>query len=262
MHVDDTSATLHAWLFTGHAHASAGRAADALAAFRSYTAEVERRQVPRFGARGTNSAGWVLRNLGFADEARDAHLEALELADHLATAEVRVAALEDLADDRLLAGDLDAAARYLDEAAANLVGDLVFGWRLELKLGLLRARLALAADDAEAALAGADAVRSTADAIGVPRYGSVARLLGHQARAGLGEPVDRDAVGRDLAAAAAKVAIEAWWWAGETAAVLGDPTLLADAERLVDQLARSSDRPEEVRAAAEPRLDGWRVRTR
>jgi len=262
VHVDDTSATLHAWLFTGHAHATAGRSAEALAAFDAYTAEVERRQVPRFGARGSNSAGWVLRNLGFADEAREAHLQALEHAEGLATAEVRVAALEDLADDRLLVGDLDAAATYLDDAATSLVGDLVFGWRLELKLALLRARLALAAGDAAAALSGATALQSSAAAIGVPRYESVAGLLIHQARAALGEPVDHDAVLHDLALARAKIAIEAWWWTGDTAVALGEPEILTVAERLVDQLARESDRPDEVRAAADRRLDAWRVRMR
>jgi len=262
VHVDDTSATLHAWLFTGHAHATAGRAADALAAFRCYTAEVERRQVPRFGGRGINSAGWVLRNLGFADEAREAHLEALEYAEGLATPEVRVAALEDLADDRLLAGDLDGAARYIDDAAASLVGNLVFGWRLELKLALLRARLDLAAGDAASALEGAVALNASADTIGVPRYGSVARLLVHQAHAALGEPVDRDAVGRDVAAAREKVGVEAWWWAGDTAAALRDRALLADAETFVDELARSSDRPDEVRAAADRRVRVWQLRMR
>ncbi len=52
--VEHTSATLHALLFTGHAQALAGNAALALAAFGQYTAEVERRQVPRFAGRAVN----------------------------------------------------------------------------------------------------------------------------------------------------------------------------------------------------------------
>ncbi|MFL6154691.1 MAG: BTAD domain-containing putative transcriptional regulator, partial [Marmoricola sp.] len=119
LHVDHTSASLHAWLFTGQAHAAAGRPAEALAAFRRYTEEVEKRQVPRFGGRGTNSAGWVLRNIGATDEARDIHLEALEYGTSLGTPEVRVAALEDLADDRLLVGDPVAATAFLDEAESS-----------------------------------------------------------------------------------------------------------------------------------------------
>ena len=62
--VEHTSATMHSLLFTGHAHALAGRPAQALDALARYTAEVERRQVPRFAGRAVNFAGWVLRNLG------------------------------------------------------------------------------------------------------------------------------------------------------------------------------------------------------
>ncbi len=67
--VAHTAATLHSLLFTGHAHAVAGRPALALDAFTRYSAEVERRQVPRFGGRAVNFAGWVLRNLGAAGPA-------------------------------------------------------------------------------------------------------------------------------------------------------------------------------------------------
>ena len=77
--VAHTAATLHSLLFTGHAHAVAGRPALALDAFARYTAEVDRRQVPRFGGRAVNFAGWVLRNLGAAGPAHDRHLQALEL---------------------------------------------------------------------------------------------------------------------------------------------------------------------------------------
>ncbi|RNL78343.1 ATP-binding protein [Nocardioides marmorisolisilvae] len=262
VHVDHTSATMHAWLFTGHAHAAAGRAHDALAAFRQYTEEVERRQVPRFGGRGSNSAGWVLRNVGAVDEARDVHLEALEYADGLGTPEVRVAALEDLADDRLLAGDADAAARYLQDAEAAMTGTLVFGWRLELKLALLRGRLSLLTGDAEAAVEQATALIASADAIGVPRYSSVARLLAHQARAGLGEPIDLDDVARDLEAAQDSIGVEAWWWGGDTAAALGNATLLTRAEALADRLATTSDHPDVLRAEADRRLQAWRLRMR
>src|SRR5262249_60282658 len=58
---DHTSATLHALLFTGHAHALAGAPALALDTFARYTTEVERRQVPRFGGRAVTFTRWVLR---------------------------------------------------------------------------------------------------------------------------------------------------------------------------------------------------------
>ena len=53
-----TSATMHSLLFTGHAHALAGRPGQALDALARYTTEVERRQVPRFAGRAVNFAGW------------------------------------------------------------------------------------------------------------------------------------------------------------------------------------------------------------
>src|SRR5260370_516289 len=111
--VEHTSATLHALLFTGHAYALAGQPALALEAFTRYTVEVERRQVPRFAGRATNFAGWVLRNLGAGPEALDKHHEALEVAEHHGTAEVAAAALEDLAEHSLDAGDLDDSAARL-----------------------------------------------------------------------------------------------------------------------------------------------------
>jgi tetratricopeptide (TPR) repeat protein len=174
--VEHTSATMHSLLFTGHAHALAGRPAEALAAFARYTAEVERRQVPRFGGRAVNFAGWVLRNLGAWPEALDHHTEALEVGQREGTAETPIAALQDLAEQALETGDPDACAVRLSQAAALLEGDLVFGWRLELKQQLLAGRLALRSGDAERALAEAGHTpvhqrRPPARAPGEPRPG-------------------------------------------------------------------------------------------
>ena len=142
--VEHTAATLHSLLFSGHAHALAGYPAAALDVFSRYTAEVERRQVPRFAGRAVNFAGWVLRNLGASDEALDHHQEVLEIArSGGGSAELAIAALEDLAEHCVDRGDLDGAAARLAEAAALIQGDLVFGWRLELKHDMISGRLAL-----------------------------------------------------------------------------------------------------------------------
>ena len=222
---EHTSATLHALLFTGHAHALAGRPALALAAFRRYTAEVDRRQVPRFAGRAVNFTGWVLRNLGAWAEALDQHQQALEVAQRDGTAEVTIAALEDLAEQSLAAGDPDGAAARLAEAAALLHGDLVFGWRLALKHQLLSGRLALLRGDPEGALAAAGALQVRAAGLGVPRYATAARLVAHRARHALRLPVDLTVVRADLDALDRAVSIEAWWWTGELAADLGQPGL-------------------------------------
>ena len=73
--------------------------------------------MPRFAGRAVNFAGWVLRNLGAAARAVDLHQEALELGQRQGTAEVTIAALEDLAEQRLEVGDADAAQARLAEAA-------------------------------------------------------------------------------------------------------------------------------------------------
>ena len=233
--VEHTSATLHSLLFTGHAHALAGRPAQALAAFTRYTAEVERRQVPRFAGRAVNFAGWVLRNLGAWAEALDHHHEALEVGQRQGTADVTIAALEDLAEQCLDTGDPDGAAARLAQAGALLHGDLVFGWRLRLKHQFITGRLALVRGDAERALAGASDLAARAAELGVPRYTSVARLLAHRANHALGRPADPGVVEADLDLLDGCVAIEAWRWTCDVAADLGQP---AWRDRAADRAAR------------------------
>jgi DNA-binding SARP family transcriptional activator/tetratricopeptide (TPR) repeat protein len=233
--VEHTSATLHSLLFTGHAHALAGRPAQALAAFTRYTAEVERRQVPRFAGRAVNFAGWVLRNLGAWPEALDHHQEALEAGRGQGTTDVTIAALEDLAEQCLDTGDPDGAAARLAQAGALLHGDLVFGWRLQLKYRFIGARLTLLRGDAERALADAGELAARATELGVPRYTSVARLLAHRANHALGRPVDPDTVAADLDLLDRCVAIEAWRW---TCDVAGDFAVPAWQDRAADRAAR------------------------
>ena len=125
--VEHTSATLHALLFSALAHAQAGRPPGAGRVGR-YTAEVERRQVPRFAGRGVNLTGWVLRSLGARPEAADHHAAALE-AGGPGHRGVTIAALDDLAEHCLANGDPDGAGPGWPRPAL-LRGDLVFGWRL------------------------------------------------------------------------------------------------------------------------------------
>ncbi|MGE5137728.1 MAG: AAA family ATPase [Gemmatimonadota bacterium] len=258
--VDHTSATLHSLLFTGHAHAAAGRPGLALAAFSRYTAEVSRRQVPRFAGRAVNFSGWVLRNLGAREEGLDRHREALEVGRHEGTVETSIAALADLAEDCLDAGDPGAAQDLLAQARALLGGDLVFGWRLELRHQFVTARAALLAGEPEQAMTVAGALAERAAELGVPRYLSVARLLRHRAARALGEPVDLDAVARDLDLADASVAIEAWRWTGEVAADFAVPAWLDRAAERAGRLAREADGyADTLRQAAGRRLAGWQA---
>ncbi len=257
---EHTSATLHALLFTGHAHALAGRPDDALATFQRYTEEVERRQVPRFAGRAVNFGGWVLRNLGATGEAAEQHAAALEIAQRDGMAELTIAAQEDLAEQCLDEGDLDGTRARLDEAAALLQGDLVFGWRLDLKHRLITGRLALLCGDYGQAAAVAAELESRATALGVPRYISVARLLRHRADRAAGQPVDPDRVEADLDLLDRSVAVEAWRWTGDMAAEFASPAWL---DRAVDRAGRLAQHAggyaDVLRRHVDQRLPVWRA---
>ena len=259
--VAHTAATLHSLLFTGHAHAVAGRPALALDAFARYTAEVDRRQVPRFGGRAVNFTGWVLRNLGAAGPAHDRHLQALELGQvGQGIPELAIAALQDLAEECVQASDADGAQARLTQARTLLTGDLVFGWRLGLKHQLITGRLALLRGDPEAALTVASELATRAAALRVPRYVSVGRVLAHRARRALRLPVDLDAVAADLDLVEESVAVEAWWWTGEAAADFAVPAWLDLAADRAERLARQAgEHSGTLRRAAARRLDGWRA---
>jgi DNA-binding SARP family transcriptional activator/tetratricopeptide (TPR) repeat protein len=257
--VEHTSATLHALLFTGHAEALAGNGAAALAAFAQYTAEVDRRQVPRFAGRAVNFTGWVLRNLGASEQALDQHLEALALGGSEGREELTIAALQDLAELRLEAGDADDAAARLGAAGQLLSGDLVFGWRLAFRQQLLTARLALLLGDARQAQSAAGELAVAATTLGVPRYASVARLTGHLAGRSLGLPADPAAVEADLDLLDRSAAIEAWRWTGELGAAFGIVAWLARAEQRVSRLAGlAGEHGAQLRQAADVRLGDWR----
>jgi hypothetical protein len=158
------------------------------------------------------------------------------------TADVTIAALEDLAEQCLESGDPDGAAARLAQARVLLHGDLVFGWRLELKHQLISARLALLRGDAERALAGAGDLTARAAELGVPRYTSVARLLAHRANHALGVPVDPAAVAADLDLLDRCVAVEAWWWTGDVATGFARLAWLDRAADRAARLARASGR--------------------
>jgi DNA-binding SARP family transcriptional activator/tetratricopeptide (TPR) repeat protein len=259
LRAEHSSAVLHALLFTGHANALAGRPAAALAAFAQYTAEVERRQMTRFEGRGINFGGWVLRNVGAREQGAEEHLRALELSGRDGPPELGIAALEDLAEVGLDLGDIAAAEGYLDQVDARLHDDLVFGWRLDLKRRLLRSRAALARDDPTTALAIASTLAADAGAVGVPRYSAVARLLVHRAQAAMGRPVDLDIVQADLDATLDAVALEAWWWIGESAAAHGVRRWVDDAADAAASLAvASGDHSDDLERASAARLEAWR----
>ncbi|PZS30285.1 MAG: hypothetical protein DLM58_13915, partial [Pseudonocardiales bacterium] len=106
----------------------------------------------------------------------------------------------------------------------------------------------------------ADDLAADAAAIGVPRYTSVARLVGHSARTRLQLPVDLAVVEADLDLLDRSVAVEAWWWTGAAAADLGVPKWVdRAAERATGLAWAARTRGPGLRAEAARRLDVWRA---
>jgi hypothetical protein len=172
---------------------------------------------------------------------------------------VTIAALEDLAEQCVDDGDAAGAESWLSQVGGLLRGDLVFGWRLELKLGLLSGRLALLRDDAARAESCATELEARATALGVPRYVSVARLLRHRARRRQGLTVSLADAGADLDLLDTSVAVEAWWWTGDLAADCGNPAWLDRAAERAARLARNSGRYADcLTTAVEERMRAWR----
>ena len=88
----------------------------------------------------------------------------------------------------------------------------------------------------------------------------MARVVAHRARHALGWPADLDTVAADLDLVEKAVAVEAWWWTGETAADLAVPAFLDLTDARVERLARqAADHADTLRRMAAQRLDEWRA---
>jgi tetratricopeptide (TPR) repeat protein len=218
-----------------------GRPRDALAACADLDDAVIRfgEQAGRFVAPAGNIRGWVLRNLGRHDEADEANEGALEasglagLPRTHAMAEAYWVALLDLADGALLLGNVDLAAERLARAAPLEAWDGTMAWHQRHRLGLLRARLALARGDRSTAGAEARAVAAAAAGVGARRYATLARAV----VAAADPTVDPATVIDELDRVAG---LESWWYAAAIAAHRSDDALRHHAERRVALLISSA----------------------
>ena len=212
---------VHVLQFLALGLAGSGRPLDALAVLDEQDRVAERLRIDRVAGRADNCRGFVLRGLGAFDRADDANRTGLDRATAVDQAEAQAHALLDLADGRLLRGDLAGAAEHLARAAPFQDVAHSLRWRHVLRSGLLHGRLALAdgrpGDAAEAAAAVlADATRRS-----VARYEVFARLLTAAARLAAGEPADLDAVAADLARLDDLAGLEAWRWTRDLADAAG-----------------------------------------
>ena len=172
-----------------------GRVSDALRVAAELDAVVERAgQVgARFAAPAANAGAWVLRWSGRGDEADERNAAAVEGTGGRAgpssgaIAEGHYVALLDLADGCVLRDEWTEAAALAARLSAVDTWRGTMAWHQRHRLGLLRARLALAAGDTDQAAHLASAVADDAAGRGARRY----ELLG-RAVVGLAEPAVPD----------------------------------------------------------------------
>jgi DNA-binding SARP family transcriptional activator len=222
----------HRHLSAAQAHVSLGDVAAALADLDAVDASAAGQRTPRYAARADNTRAFILRNLGATDEADARNTAAYELSlDQVGMGEPIADALLGLADGRLRAGDLDVADRLLWRAEHEAPSPRVFQWRHSLRGRLLASRLALARGEDAAALAVAREVLAAADALPLPRYATLARVLCAAAAPG----VD---VSSDLDALEWVAPLEAWWLTELVAQRYDSLDLKALAERRRGLVAR------------------------
>ena len=251
---EHTAELLHALLFTAHSYALQCKPAEALEALHRYDTELAVRQVPRFAGRAANFRGWVLRALGQWDRADDENRRAIDELGDVEFPETLIAAALDLASSALLRSDGAAAEELLTTAKALWTPRLTFGWRLDLRIRLERARLGLLGGDANTAAHIAADVAADAARLGVPRYSSVARLVVARARHRAGASVDLDAVGRDVDTLDDAIGIDAWWVTAEVARDFGITTWHRTARERAGRLASAAAGNDDALSAAGERL--------
>jgi DNA-binding SARP family transcriptional activator/tetratricopeptide (TPR) repeat protein len=167
-----------------------GRVSDALGVADDLDATVERSGTvgARFAGPAANVRAWILRWSGRVEEADDCNWRAVDAAGGdagptgEAMAEGYYAALLDLADGCLLRGDAAEASVLAGRLAAVDTWHGTMAWHQRHRVGLVRAKLALAGGDPATAAELARAVAGDAGRRGAARY----ELLAH-AVAGLAD---------------------------------------------------------------------------
>lgn len=203
-------AVVHRHLQAGHALALAGRPVEALAEFDRFQQTALEQEASRFAGRRHNFRAWILRNLGATAEADDCNEQGLAEARAGGLGEPETHALLDLADARLRAGDLDDSLGLLTSARRRWDAAPALHWRQEMRYHLIAGRVALAAEDPDAALGYALTVVDESTRLGTLRYGVLGELLAGRARHAAGEPVPPHLLAEHVAALDRVAPLEAW----------------------------------------------------
>jgi len=155
-----------------------GQVADGFAAVAELDRAIERSGAvgARFRGPAANIAAWLLRWSGRPEEADDRNVAAVEVSggpdgsapDRMP--EAWYVGLLDLADGCLQRDDPGAAADYVARLGGLAGSNVTMAWHQRHRLGLLRARLAIAGGDRQAAAVLAAEVAGDAAARGAGRY--------------------------------------------------------------------------------------------
>jgi hypothetical protein len=226
----------HAEMFRALALGQSGRVVDALRAVEAMaaTATAAGQQGERFVVASDNVHSWLLRGVGLLAEGDELTERSLSspMARDAGTrmTEPSVAALLDRFEGRLLARDLDGAAEAEVAAAGVHTSMGTMFWRLRIRYDIQRARLALAREDPETAVALASAAHDAAVAQQSPRYAGLAAAVAARAQAAAGDAaaVEQDALSKTIALLDGCGALEAWWVTAEVAAALERAGIDAD----------------------------------
>ncbi|MGH9222455.1 MAG: ATP-binding protein, partial [Acidimicrobiales bacterium] len=192
----------------------------------------------RFTAPAANVGAWVLRWSGRGHEADDRNRLALEAtggddgpsAD--AMAEAHYVALLDLADGCMVRGDLAGAATLSDRLSPLSSWQGTMAWHQRHRLGVLRARLALADGDAAQAAELASTVADDAAVRGAGRYELLARAV-----VGLADPsIPAETLAAVVEGLGRCAVLDGWPLVAALASARSSQPWRAEAERLAAQV--------------------------
>ncbi len=196
-----------------------------------------------YAARAPNTIGWIYRELGLLDLAREWDERAVSeafSAEWPGHFEARANSLLNLATDLILLGRLEEAGDVVPRAAEAADGDEFMRWRNVNRLALVRGELALARGDAARALeAAADAV-GQAEAKHAAKYSALAHDLASRSLSALGRRADAVERHERAAAIAGAIGYGARW-------------------RIIANLAAALEQSEHAEAAAQRRSEALTI---
>jgi tetratricopeptide (TPR) repeat protein len=221
-----------------------GRAAEALAACDELDAAVARAGDVglRLAGPALNGRAWILRWTGQPDQADALNEQALDMTEPTGPrAEAFYAAVLDLADGRLLAGDLDGANAVISRLSPIAEWEGTMAWHHRHRWALARARLAIAEGRMEEAADLSATVASDARRRGTTRYELLAQAVGALAGGAASSSLER--LGQTVQGLARCAALDGWPLVAALASRFDSRDWQAEAERRAAQvIALAPDR--------------------